>query len=320
MRFCFAALLALGCAFGATAQADVALRISFAYLDAASGAAVPAPKLTATSLYRQAPIAVLAPELAPEGRAERVVQLSDADFDGPYARVRLALADLRLPDGDARADRDLSFAFEVILRRDLLGDEVALTIPVIVSSRKGAVKPLLADPPIAEDIAGRFFIAQQYMAAYQAPVADVAAAPGSFALHRLIARAMADFALKLTDQRGQGVQLVPAPEMARDIALYWQSDRDGRAQHLRAYADARSMLWTDLTEVETILRAARRGGIAAVGLCADARARLDFFERRLPDDGDAARVDQLFPNPGSLAKYLAGRRLDVKFACGRFAI
>jgi hypothetical protein len=28
-------------------------------------------------------------------------------------------------------------------------------------------------------------------------------------------------------------------------------------------------------------------------------------------------VDLMFPNPGSLDGYLQGRRLDVKFICGR---
>ena len=297
--------------------ADVTLTLGFAYLDAGV-AGEPAPNLTVTSLFRNAPLDVQTPETA--SGATRVVTVGDADFDGPYARLRLALSGLRLPEDDARSDRDLSFAFEVILRRDLVAPEVTLAVPVIVSSRKGALKSLLSDPPLAEDVPGRFFIAQQYMAAYQAPAEDVAAAPGSFALHRLIARAMADFALQVTDHRGQGVHLVPAQEMQRDIDLYWKTDRDGHRQHMRAYADARSFHWTDLREVETILSRARRGGVEAVGHCDTARRILDHFERRLPPAEDARRVDQMFANPGSLAAYLEGRRLDVKFACGRFAI
>lgn len=298
------------------ALAEVSLRLTFAYLDSGTGA-VPAPRISATSLYRQAPLEVLAPELAPEGRAERVVTLTDADFDGPFARLRLALGGLRLPQDDARADRELSFAFEVILRRDQVGPEVDLTVPVIVSSRRDAMKPFLADPPVAEDLPGRFFIAQQYMAAYHATPEAVSAAPASFAPHRLIARAMADFALKLTGQAANGVQLLPAEEMARDIGLYWQTDREAQQLHLRAYADARSFPWMALAEVEKTLSAARRGGVESVRLCNEAVRMLDHFDRRRPDPDDARRVDLLFPVPGSLEGYLQGRRLDVRASCGR---
>ena len=308
--------LTLGAAPG---RADVTLRLSFAYLETVGGA-LPAPKITATSLYRQAPMEVLAPELSPEGRVERVVMVSDADFDGPFARLRLAVGGLRLPQGDARADRDLSFAFEVVLRRDRVGPDVDLAVPVIVSSRRDAMKPFLADPPLAEDLPGRFFIAQQYMAAYHATPDAVAAAPASFAPHRLIARAMADFALKLTGKAANGVQLLPAQEMARDIGLYWQSDREAQQLHLRAYTDARSFPWMTLTEVERTLREARRGGVESVRLCEQARQMLDFFERRRPDPDDARRVDQLFPVPGTLDGYLKGRRLDVRASCTRLNI
>ncbi len=297
------------------ARADVTLRLTFAYLDPAAG--LPAPELTVTNLFTQAAVEVLVPEAAPEGSAQRVVTLSEADFAGPYARLRLAVGGLRLPAEDARADRDLTFAFEVILRRDRLAEVVDIRIPVIVSSRKDAMKPLLADPPVAEEIADRFFVAQQYMAAYQAAADAVAAAPGSFALHRLIARALADFSLALTDQRGQGVQILPAEEMRRDIDLYWDSDPEGRKQHLRAYADARTFLWQDLAEVQDILRTARRSGIETVQRCAEAVRILDFFETVRPPEADARRVDLMFPNPGTLDGYLEGRRLDVKFICTR---
>lgn len=297
------------------AHADVTLRLTFAYLDPAAG--LPAPDLTVTNLYTQAPLEALVPEAAPEGAAQRIVTLKEEDFAGPYARLRLAVGGLRLPPEDARADRDLTFAFEVILRRDTVAEVVDIRIPVIVSSRKDAMKPLLADPPVAEEIADRFFIAQEYMAAYQATPDAVAAAPASFALHRVIARALADFSLALTEQRGQGVQILPAEEMRRDIDLYWKSDAEGRKQHLRAYADARSFLWQDLAEVEDILRTARRSGIETVQRCAEAVKVLDFFETVRPPESDARRVDLMFPNPGSLDGYLAGRRLDVKFICGR---
>ena len=179
------------------------------------------------------------------------------------------------------------------------------------------MKGLLADPPIAEEIPGRFFVAQQYMAAYQATEEAVAAAPGSFALHRLIARAMADFSLALTDQRGQGVQILPAAEMARDIGLYWKGDAEGRKQHLRAYSDARTMMWRDLSQVEDILRQARRAGVETVQRCAEAVQVLDFFETVRPPADEARKVDLIFPNPGTLDGYLEGRRLDVKFICSR---
>lgn len=312
----FAALVVLG--LGALpAFGDVEVRLSFSYVDPAAVAAVPSPDLAATNLSTSAPLTVLAPESAPEGTSERIIQVTEADFDGPYARLRLALSGLRLPPEDAKADRDLTFAFEIILRRDLVGETVMIEVPVIVSSRKGAMKPLLADPPIAEELAGRFFLAQQYMSAYQAAEDAVAAAPGSFALHRLIARAMADFALQLTGQRAQGVQVLPAEEMARDISLYWQSDAEGKKQHLRAYSDARTFLWHDLAETEAILGAARSAGIETVQRCAEVTRILDYFDRARPMDSEARKVDLLFPNPGSLEGYLAGRRLDVKFICSR---
>lgn len=297
------------------ARADVTLRLTFAYLDSAAG--LPTPELSVTNLYTQAPVPALVPEAAPEGTAQRVITLTEADFAGPYARLRLAVAGLRLPAEDARADRDLTHAFELVLRRDKLAEVVDIKVPVIVSSRKDAMKPLLTDPPVAEDMAGRFFVAQQYMAAYQATEEAVAAAPASFALHRVITRALADFSLALTAQRGQGVQIVPAEEMRRQIELYWQTDREGRKQHLRAYADARSFQWQDLAEVEDILRAARRSGVETVQRCAEAVRVLDFFETTRPPASDARRVDLMFPNPGSLDGYLAGRRLDVKFICAR---
>lgn len=302
--------------FALPARADVLLRLSFSYLDG-GGSGVPAPDLTVTHLYSQTPLQALVPEAMPEGTAQRVIPLSEADFTGPYARLRIAVGGLRLPPEDARADRDLTFAFEVILRRDKLADVVDIAIPVIVSSRKDAMKPLLADPPIAEEVAGRFFIAHEYMAAYQATEEAVAASPTSFALHRVITRAQADFSLALTAQRGQGVQILPTEETRRAIELYWQSDREGRKQHLRAHADARSFMWQDLAEVEDILRQARRSGIETVQRCAEAVQILDFFETTRPPAEDARRVDLMFPNPGTLDGYLAGRRLDVKFICTR---
>jgi hypothetical protein len=224
---------------------------------------------------------------------------------------------LRLPPEDARSKDELAFAFELILRRDTIPEVVEIRIPVIISSRKEAMKTLLSNPQIAEELPDRFFAAQQYMVAYRAEPDAVAAAPSRFALQRLIARAMVDFSLDLTDQRQGGVQILPAPEMARDVALYWDADREGKKQHLRAYADARSFLWQDLAEVETILREARRSGVEAVGLCARAQQVLDFFENTPPPEDDARRVDLMFPNPGSLKGYLEGRRLDVLFICTR---
>lgn len=311
MRFRLIAALIL---WPMAAVADVELRLSFAYLE---GAALPAPDLTVTNLYAQTPVEVLAPEAAPEGTVERVLVLKDGDFTGPYARLRLAVAGLHLPPEDARADRDLAFAFEMIVNRDRVADKVLVKVPVITSSRKGAMKSALAEAPIAEEVAGRFFLAQQYMAAYQATDEAVAAAPGSFALHRLITRALADFALALTDQRGAGVQILPAVEMARDITRYWKGDAEGRKQHMRAWSDARTMMWRDLSGVEDTLRAARRAGVETVQRCAEATRVLDFFETVRPPKEDARKVDLIFPNPGSLDGYLAGRRLDVKFICSR---
>lgn len=302
--------------FAAPVEADVELRLSFSYLDGA-GQSVPSPEVTVTNLYRQSPLTVMAPEVAPEGSSERILTLTEADFVGPYARLRLAFGGLHLPPDDAKADRDLTFAFEMILRRDQVADAVDVKVPVIVSSRKGAMKSLLADPPIAEEIPGRFFVAQQYMAAYQATEEAVAAAPGSFALHRLIARAMADFSIALTKQRSQGVQILPAEEMARDIGLYWKGDAEARKQHLRAYSDARTMMWRDLSEVENILRQARRAGVETVQRCAEATALLDFFENQRPPADETRKVDLIFPNPGTMDSYIAGRRMDVKFICSR---
>ena len=275
------------------------------------------PELTVTNLYSQSPMQALVPEAAPEGVTQRVISLAETDFAGPYARLRIAVGGLRLPPEDARADRDLTFAFELILRREKLADVVVIDVPVIVSSRKDAMKPLLADPPIAEEVQGRFFIAHEYMATYQATEEAVAAAPASFALHRVITRAQADFSLALTAQRGQGVQILPTEETRRAIELYWQADREGRKPHLRAYADARGFMWLDLAEVEDILRQARRSGIETVQRCAEAVRILDFFETMRPPPEDARRVDLMFPNPGTLDGYLHGRRLDVKFICTR---
>lgn len=318
MRLAFICAMAGLMVSAVPALADVEVKLSFAYVAPDGLATVPSPELAVTDLLQDSPLTVLAPEVAPEGSSLRVVQLPEASFvNGRYARLRVAVKGLRLPPEDARAKDDLSFAFELILRRDTIADAVEIQIPVIVSSRKEAMKSLLSDPQIAEELPGRFFAAQQYMVAYRAEPEAVAAAPSRFAIQRLIARAMVDFSLDLTDQRQNGVQILPAPEMARDVALYWDADREGKKQHLRAYGDARSFLWQDLAEVETTLREARRAGVEAVGLCAKAQQVLDFFEGNPPPAEDARRVDLMFPNPGSLQGYLEGRRLDVLFICTR---
>jgi hypothetical protein len=197
---------------------------------------------------------------------------------------------------------------------------VTIRIPVVTSSRRAAMKPYLAMPDLPEDLPGRFFLAQQWMSLYQASPQAVAEAPQAFALHRLIARAVADFAIATADARRSAALILPAPELAQTLDLYWASMPSGQRTHQAAYADARTILWLDVALVEDMLRIARRSGPEAPAQCEAARAHVGFFERRQPDPAEAAWVDALFPVPGTLAGYLKGRQADILFACTRMRL
>lgn len=314
--------LALGMVFlgvAGTAARETEVRFEFAYVE--DGQPAPAPELVVTDLYSDRPVevAVLEPEV--EGMALRVLRLDADRFDGPYARLRVAVSGLQLPDGDSKSGEDIRFAFEMVLRRDLLPDgPLVVRIPVVTSSRRQAMKPYMAMPELMEELPDRFFMAQQWMSLYQASAEAVAAAPQGFALQRLIARAVVDFSIATADGRRGPLLVLPTPELAQTLDLYWASMPKGQRTHMAAYADARTILWLEVPLAEDMLRQARRSGIEAPAACAQAREHLDFFARRLPAEDEAARVDQLFPQPGTLAGYLEGRRLGIVFACTRLRI
>ena len=311
--------LCLMLALPGRAMAETVLRFDFAAMDGALPA--PAPTVEITDLLSGAPLTVTAQE--PDGpTASLTATLPDAGFDGPYARLRVVVGGLRLPPGDSKSDQDIRFAFELVIRRALVQDgTVALRIPVVTSSRRGAMKPFMAMPGLPEDLPDRFFMAQQWMALYEASPQSVAEAPQAFALHRLIARAVVDFAIATADARRAAVLILPAPELAQTLDLYWSSMPSGKRTHMAAYADARRMLWLDVALVEDMLRNARRGGPEAAAHCRNARDHVAFFERRPPAPPDEARhVDALFPVPGTLAGYLAGRQADILFACTRMRL
>lgn len=315
------ACLALATLFGRPALADVPVRLVLAWADAGqAGAERPAPSavLQVTNLLADRGLDVVEEQgTADPGTTVLSFTLSDADFAGPYARLRLAMSGMFLPADDSRSDQEIQFAVELVVRRDRLGGEVRIDVPVITSSRKAALMPFMEKPQIAEELPQRFLMAQQWMSLNQAGADAVAAAPGGFALHRLISRALADFALQMAEARSGAVLLIPAVELRDTVALYWASDAEGARQHKAAVAGARTVLWTDLREAEEILKQARRAGVDALAMCAEAQKIVEFFEKNAPPDQDAGTVDRMFPNPGSLAEYLAGRRLDIKFACGR---
>jgi hypothetical protein len=305
----------------ALAGAETTVRLAFAWAGG-DQPGTPAPaEVQARDLLGE-----VALEVAPaegEGAAPGVVlRVPDAAFRGPYARMRLVVGGLALPPGDSKADQDLRFAFEIVLRRDRLepGQEVALTVPVATSSRRSAMKPLLEMPALVEDLPGRFFLAQQYMAAYAASPEAVAASPEGFALQRLIARAIADFAIAMADLPPGPALIVPSTELRDALELYWGNQPKGQAVHLAAYADARTLLWADLRLAEEHLQTARRAGPEAVAWCDRARALVGFFADHPPAEAEAAKVDRMFPNPGTLAGYLEGRRLDIGFVCSRLRI
>lgn len=299
------------------ARADTDLRFEFTHIDA--GLPAPAPSLTVTDLYSGATLPV-APQDAPEGSAALSLRLPDSQFDGPYARLRVVVGGLQLPPGDSKSGEEIRFAFEIVLRRDLLEGPVILRIPVVTTSRRQAMKPYMSMPDLVEELPDRFFLAQQWMSLYRASPEAVAAAPQAFALHRLIARAVVDFAIATADARRGAVLILPSPELAQTLDLYWSSMPKGQQTHMAAYADARTILWLDVPLAEDLLRTARRSGIEAPAACAAARDHLAFFARRLPEGEEAAWVDALFPVPGTLAGYLEGRRLDILFACTRLRI
>ena len=303
------------------ALAEVPLRLNFAYLDAPGGAVLAAPDVTVTDVLhgQNLPVTVAAPESG--GPAQQAVAtLPDAVFSGPYARLRVAVTGLRLPPDDSQSNEVISFAFEIVLRRANLQDAIDIDVPVVTSSRRGAMKPYLDLPEITEDLPDRFFLALQWMSVYRADAAAVAASPRSFALHRLISLAIVDFALRMANDAPGGVLIIPSTELRDTLRLYWDSDPEGRALHLRAYADARTILWMDLGRTEQILRDARRAGVNAPALCNEARAMLAFFATHRPSEDEAAKVDSIFPNPGSLAAYMAGRELDLRAICTRLSM
>lgn len=299
------------------ARAETELRFEFAHLDA--GLPAPQPSLSISDVFSGAELAAL-PQEGAEGTAVLTTTVTDFHFDGPYARLRVVVSGLNLPPGDSKSDEEIRFAFELVLRRDLLDGPVVIRVPVVTTSRRQAMKPYLAMPDLVEELPDRFFLAQQWMALYRASPEAVAAAPQAFALHRLIARAVVDFAIATADARRGPVLILPAPELAQTLDLYWSSMPKGQQTHMAAYADARTILWLDVPLAEDLLRQARRSGIEAPAACAAAREHLDFFSRRLPEPDEAAWVDALFPTPGTLAGYLEGRRLDIVFACTRLRI
>lgn len=320
IRLFSALLLACACA-AAPLRADTPLRLHFGYLDSPDTPLAAAPEVTVTDLLGGAglPVTLVPPSDAdPAHRAE--VTLSDAAFQGPYARLRVAVSGLRLPAGDSKSGDDIAFAFEIVLRRANLPEAIDLRVPVVTSSRRGAMKPYMDMPQIAEDLPDRFLMAMQWMSLYRADEAAVTASPRSFALHRLISRAIADFAIRMADASGGPMLIIPSVELADILRVYWQNEPDGRSLHLRAYADARTILWLDLARSETLLSEARRAGLNAPALCTEARALLAFFETYPPDAAEGAKVDSMFPNPGTLSGYLDGRKMDVLASCTRLRI
>jgi hypothetical protein len=303
------------------ALAEVPLRLNFAYLDAPGTLALAAPDVTVTDVLhgQDLPVTLAAPETGGPMQ-QAAVALPDAVFSGPYARLRVAVTGLRLPPDDSQSNEVISFAFELVLRRASLPEAIEIDVPVVTSSRRGAMKPFLELPEIAEDLPDRFFLALQWMSVYRADAAAVAASPRSFALHRLISLAIVDFAIRMANEAPGGVLIIPATELRETLRLYWESDPAGRALHLRAYADARTILWMDLGRTEQILRDARRAGVNAPALCNEARSVLAFFAAHRPSEEEAAKVDSLFPNPGSLAAYMAGRELDLRAICTRLSM
>lgn len=310
-------LLALCLALLATPlRADVTVSFDFAFSGDASEA--PQARLQVTDLLASQPIEVIEGAGEPGHRVVSFV-VPTAAFDGPYARLRLVFSDLRLPADDAKADQSMVFATEMILRRDQLADTTQISVPVVTSSRKGAIKPAMGMPQVAEEVTGRYFMAQQWASLYTASAEAVAAAPESFGLQRMISRALADFSIAMAQARPGAVLLIPSEEMGALIKQYWGQGSDGRATHLRAYQEARTALWLDLAGVEGLLRQARRAGVEGPQFCARAKAMLDFFERHSPLEDEARLVDLIFPNPGTLQAYLAGRRLDEKYSCTRYS-
>ena len=309
-------ILCLICAAG-KARAETELRFEFTHLEA--GLPAPQLSLSISDVFSGAELAALSLEGA-EGTSVLTTTVADSHFDGPYARLRVVVSGLNLPPGDSKSDEEIRFAFELVLRRDLLEGPVVIRVPVVTTSRRQAMKPYMGMPDLVEELPDRFFLAQQWMALYRASPEAVAAAPQAFALHRLIARAVVDFAIATADARRAPVLILPAPELAQTLDLYWSSMPKGQQTHMAAYADARTILWLDVPLAEDLLRQARRSGIEAPAACAAAREHLDFFSRRLPEPDEAAWVDALFPTPGTLAGYLEGRRLDIVFACTRLRI
>jgi hypothetical protein len=316
---CFAAvLLAFGVLAAVPLRAETNLRFEFTHLD--SRLPAPTPTLTVTDLFSDTMLDVTAQDAA-EATTVLSTIIADTRFDGPYARLRVVVGGLELPPGDSKSGQEIRFAFEIVLRRALVGDgQVVIRIPVVTSSRRQAMKPYLAMPDLVDDLPDRFFLAQQWMSLYQAGPDAVAAAPQAFALHRLISRAVADFAIATADERRGPVLVLPVPELAQTLDLYWSSMPTGKRTHLTAFADARTILWMDVPQVEDLLRKARRNSTEAPSLCRTAETYLGFFARRRPLPDEAAWVDAMFPVPGTLDGYLNGRQLDIGFTCTRLRL
>ena len=296
-------------------RADVTVSVNLAY----AGQATEAPQASrqVTDLLSSQPIEVA--EASGEA-GHRVVSfmVPAAAFAGPYSRLRLVFSDMRLPTDDAKADQNIIFATEMVLRRDQLADTMEISVPVVTSSRKGAIKPAMDMPQVAEEVMGRYFMAQQWASLYAASAEAVAAAPASFGLQRLITRSLADFSIAMAKARPGAILLIPSEETGALINQYWGPDTEGRATHLRAYQEARTALWLDLADVEDLLKQARSAGVERPQFCAKAKALLDFFENHPPPADETRLVDLVFPNPGTLQGYLEGRRLDEKYSCTRY--
>lgn len=140
------------------AAADVTVRLDFAYDHASS---TPETRVQVTDLLQGQTLTSALTDGEPSHRLISFT-LPETSFAGPYARLRLAVEGLHLPASDNKADQPIVFAFEMILRRSLISDEVTLNVPVASSSRKSAVKAAMEMPQIAEEVPSRFFLAHEW--------------------------------------------------------------------------------------------------------------------------------------------------------------
>ncbi len=117
---------------------------------------------------------------------------------------------MKLPADDVWADQTIPFVTEMILRRDLLADATRISVPVVTSSRKGAIKPAMGMPQVTEEVTGRYFLAQQWASLYTASAEAVADAPESFGLHCTIWRSLADASIAMAQARPGALLLIPS--------------------------------------------------------------------------------------------------------------